>query len=193
MRKIVGLFLILNAALLLNAQDRKKDSLLRLLPTAREDTSKVMLLLKLADIYETNNQDSSELYLEESRKLSESLRFSRGMYHFYEQSAIVFFTKGDYSRSMEQSEAALKLARQLKDSSYVINILNNIAIVYAYLGDFESQVNYSIQVKDAVEGIKDSAKLSPVYHNLANAYYNFKQYRRSADYALFFIEDLYRI
>ena len=184
MTKTIYLFLLLGMTFLVKAQDQKRDSLLMLLPAAKEDTAKALLLLRIADTYETNNQDSSELYLEKSRRLSESLNFTLGMYHYYEQSAIVSFTKGDYSRSRQQSEAALTLARKLKDSSFVINMLNNISIVYAYLGDFESQVNYSIQVKDAVEGIKDSSKLSPVYHNLANAYYNFKQYRRSTDYAL---------
>ena len=184
MRRIICLFLFLAQVVLIKAQDNKKDSLLKLLPSAKGDTAKVMLLLNIADTYETNNQDSAVYYLEKSRLLSESLGFPKGIYHYYNQSAIVSFTKGDYTTAMEQNNKGLVLARQLKDSSKVINMLNNIAIVCAYLGDFESQLNYTLQVKDAVEAVKDSSKLAAVYHGVANVYFNLKQYRRSTDYAL---------
>lgn len=185
MRRITYLLLFLAPVVLIKAQDKNRDSLLHLLSSAKEDTAKAMLLLTIASNYETNNQDSSIHYLEKSRQLSESLHFTKGMYHYYNQIAIVSFTKGDYSKAVEQNRKGLDLARQLKDSSNVISMLNNIAIVYAYLGDFESQLNYMLQVKDAVEATKDSSKMSPVYHGVASVYYNLKQYRKSTDYALF--------
>lgn len=184
MRRSICLLLFLGLAVLSNAQPGEKDSLLRLLPSAKEDTAKVMLLVKIADVYETNNQDSSEYYLEKSRQLSESLKFLRGIYKYNERSAVLSFTKGDYTRAMELSKKALEQARLLKDSSFVINMLNNISIVYGYLGDVEAQLNYCIQVKDAVEAVKDSSKIARVYHSLSNAYYNLKQYRRTIYYAL---------
>ncbi len=166
----------------------KRDSLMKLLVRAKEDTGKAMLLLRLADHYETNNQDSSVYYLEKSKALSESLKFEKGLYHYYEQSAIVSFTKGDYGKAMEEQKSALALARQLKDSSFVINTLNNIGIVYSYLGKFEEQLDYTLQVKNMVEAIKDSSKISGIYHNLANCYANLKQYRKSTDYALLSVQ-----
>ncbi|RAJ20971.1 histidine kinase/DNA gyrase B/HSP90-like ATPase [Gelidibacter algens] len=166
----------------------KRDSLMKLLVRAKEDTGKAMLLLRLADYYETNNQDSSVYYLEKSKALSESLKFEKGLYHYYEQSAIVSFTKGDYGKAMEEQKSALALARELKDSSFVINTLNNIGIVYSYLGKFEEQLDYTLQVKNMVEAIKDSSKISGIYHNLANCYANLKQYRKSTDYALLSVQ-----
>jgi signal transduction histidine kinase len=188
MKKAVCTLLFLIAALIIKAQVGKADSLLKVLAFAQDDTAKVLVLLQIADSYETNNQDSSIFYLEKSRKLSESLNFLKGMYLYYRQSAIVSFTKGDYAASMEQSNHALSAARQLKDSSLVIAMLNNIGIVYAYLGEFELQLKYTLQVKNTVEAIKDSLKLSGVYHNLANAYYILKQYRKSVDYALLAVQ-----
>ena len=125
MRRIICLFPFLAQLVLINAQDNKRDSLLKLLPSSKEDTAKVMLLLNIADIYETNNQDSSVYYLEKSRQLSESLSFTKGIYHYYNQSAVVSFTKGDYARAVEQNNKALDWARQLKDSFQIP--------VYAYL------------------------------------------------------------
>jgi two-component system, NarL family, sensor kinase len=185
MRIIPTAFVLLFSLAVVQAQQTNKlDSLSKLLATAKEDTNKVVLLLHIADYYETNNQDSSTYYLERSKKLSETLNYLKGLYHYYEQSAIVSFTKGDYTAAMEQSKLGLATARQLRDSSFVINMLNNTAIVYGYFGDFEAQLNYTLQAKKALEAIKDSSKLSPLYHNLANVYYNLKQYRKSTEYAL---------
>ena len=189
MRKITTLLILFFSLPIVQAQQtNKRDSLLNLLVRAKEDTGKVMLLLRLADYYETNNQDSSVYFLEKSKALSGSLKFVKGLYHYYEQSAIVSFTKGDYGKAMEQNKRGLGLARQLKDSSLVINMLNNIGIVYSYLGKFQEQLDYTLQVKNAIEAIKDSSKISGVYHNLANCYYNLKQYRKSVDYALLSVQ-----
>ncbi|MBS1633182.1 MAG: sensor histidine kinase [Bacteroidetes bacterium] len=160
-----------------------RDSLLNRLKTANEDTGKAILLLRIADYYETNNQDSANIYLQKSKILSERLQYKKGLFHYYEQSAIVSFTKGEYSGAMEKSIRALALARELKDSSLVIGILNNIGIVYSYLGKFEEQLAYTLQANNALEAIKDSARLSGSYHNLANCYYNLNQYRKSIEYA----------
>jgi hypothetical protein len=73
-----------------------RDSLINVLRNSKDDTSKVMLLLKIADLYETNRQDSSIYYLEQVKALAERLKFKRGIYKYYEQRSIVSFTTGNY-------------------------------------------------------------------------------------------------
>ena len=78
MRRIVYILLLVISTVNVKSQVEKRDSLLKLLSSAKEDTGKVMLLLKIADMYETSNQDSSIYYLTESKRLSGSLKFKRG-------------------------------------------------------------------------------------------------------------------
>jgi hypothetical protein len=78
---------------------------------AKEDMGKAMLLFRLVDYYEANNQDSAVYYSEKSKTLSDSLKFDKGLYRYYERSAIVSFTKGDYGKAMEQQKTALAIAR----------------------------------------------------------------------------------
>src|SRR6478672_8886430 len=85
------------------SQVEKRDSLIKLLQSAKEDTGKARLLLNLADVYETNNQDSSRYFLEEAKRLSSLLKFDRGLYLYYEQVMILSFTKGEYDSAMRQS------------------------------------------------------------------------------------------
>lgn len=184
MRKTVSIVVFLISTVIAQAQVEKRDSLLKLLLSAKEDTGKVILLLNIADTYEASNQDSSIYYLEKSRELSDVLHFKKGLYHYYSQSAIVSFTKGDYDLSMAQSHNALDMARQLNDSGLIINMLNNTGIVYQYQGQYDKQLEYSLQALTIIEKTDRKEKLVGMYHNVANAYYNLKQYRRSADYCL---------
>ena len=184
MRRTIYIVIFLMATLSAKAQTEKKDSLLKLLLSANDDTAKVMLLLNIANSYETSNQDSAIYFLEKSKLLSDVLNFKTGIYHYFKQSAIVSFTKGDYERSMQQSNSALEAARELKDSGFIINMLNNTGIVYQYLGQFDKQLEYALQALAIAERSNLKEKLVAMYHNVANAYYNLKQYSRSAEYCL---------
>ena len=146
MRKI-GLFYILLAfTVSVNAQRtdqaEKVDSMLKILAVSKEDTSKAMILLTLASWYETNNQDSSDYYMQKGRELSESLNFDRGIYYYYQQSTVLSYTKGEYAKALDESYKGLALARKLKDSSMAVTMLNNLGIINSYLGNFTEQLNY---------------------------------------------------
>jgi signal transduction histidine kinase len=166
-------------------QARKVDSLLQLLAVSKADTGRAMILLTLASWYETNNQDSSAYYLQRGKELAESLQYDKGIYYYYQQGAVLAYTKGNYNEALDISAKGLALARKLKDSIKVLTMLNNFGIVYSYLGDFEKQLDYTIQVKDLVEQARDSTKYSGVWHNLANCYFNLGRCRKGADAALY--------
>jgi two-component system, NarL family, sensor kinase len=189
MRKLFFILMLPGFTIAANAQRTgpagKVDSLLKVLKTFKEDTSKVMLFLTLASLYETNNQDSSDYCLQKGKILSEALKFDKGIYYYYQQGAVLSYTKGNYSKALDESYKGLAMARKLKDSMKVITMLNNLGIISAYLGNFKEQLNYALQVKDAAESMRDSSILSGVYHGLANCYYNLGQYRKSAEAAIY--------
>jgi len=192
MRKFLTTIIFLNLVIPVfpqrTNQAQKVDSLLKLLAVSKEDTGKAMILLTLASWYETNNQDSSEYYLQKGKALSQSLRFDRGIYYFYQQSSVLAYTKGNYDKAMQESQAGLVMARKLKDSLKVVSMLNNIGIIHGYYGDFANQLNYTLQVMGIIEKLKDSARLSGIYHNLSNSYHNLGQYKKgieAAGYAVY--------
>jgi len=184
MRKAVFIVALLISTTTAKAQPGKKDSLLNLLSSAKEDTGKVMLLLRIADAYETNDQDSAILFLEEAKQLSDLLEFRRGLYQYYAQSAIVSFTKGEYELAMEQSNQALVLAREINDPKLIVNTLANTGIVYQYMGRIDKQLEYLLQALAMLEKTGQKEKLSNMYHNIANAYYSLHQFRRSIGFCL---------
>lgn len=186
------LFIILGLAILagveVQAQFLNKDSLLRQLPLQPEDSNKAKTLYHIAMNYEKSDLDSATFYLETLRKLSEKLKYQRGLYLYYERMAVVCFTNGDFNKAREESRKGLALAQQMKNTGFEIVMLNNIAICYGYQDNFQEQLNYTLQVKKKVEETKDSAKLSGLYHGLSNVYSGLGQLRKSTDAALFSIE-----
>ncbi|MBL7725121.1 MAG: sensor histidine kinase [Chitinophagaceae bacterium] len=187
MRKVLIIFIAISYGFTANAQptrlERVLDSLLKVLSVSKEDTSKAMVLLTLASLYETNNQDSAEYYLQKGKALSEALKFDKGIYYYYQQGTVLSYTKGNYTKALEESNKGLEMARKLKDTIKVITMLNNLGVISAYMGNFKEQLDYALQVKDAVETVKDSSMLSGTYHNLANCYYNLRQYRKAVEAA----------
>jgi two-component system, NarL family, sensor kinase len=191
MRKFYIIFYLSCSVFISNAQRadqaRKVDSLLNLLATAKEDTARAMILLTLGDWYETNNQDTASYYLEKGKVLSQSLKFDRGLYYYYQLNTVLSYTKGEYETARSNSMEGLVLARKLGDSSKAVVMLNNVAIIQAYFGNYKEQLDLTLQVVSAIEKMKDSAKLSGAYHNLANCYHNLSQYRKGANAASFSI------
>lgn len=189
MRKIFIILIAICESIVAIAQrtgpEAKVDSLLKLLITSKEDTGKAMILLTLASLYETNDQDSAAYYLKKGKELSEALHFDKGIYYYYQQGTVLSYTKGNYSQALEESNKGLEMAKKLKDTVKVITMLNNLGIISAYFGNFNEQLKYALQVKDAVESVKDSSMLSGAYHNLANCYYNLGQYRKTVDAAAY--------
>ena len=178
---IISFCLVLTAVAQRSGPAHVLDSLLKVLATSKEDTSKAMLLLTLANLYETNNQDSAEYYLQKGKALSEALKFDKGIYYYYQQGTVLSYTKGNYAKALDESNKGLEMARKLKDTLKVITMLNNLGIISAYQGNYQGQLEYALQVKDAVESVKDSSMLSGAYHNLANCYHNLGQFRKAVE------------
>ena len=186
MRQPLCLFLLagLLTGLVCTGQPQAKDSLHRLISQSAPDTQRVMLLLRLADQFESNQQDSARHYLEAAKKLADALQFTKGQYEYFAQSVILMFTVGEYEKALQESGEAMRLARQMKDSDRIINTLGNTGIIYQYTGDYEQQLSYSLQALDLIEKRRDSLRLVSMYHNTANAYASLKQHRKAADLCL---------
>lgn len=169
---------------LLSVGQFNRDSLMQQLQVAGEDSDKVMTLIRISDTYETNQQDSSLLYLEKARALAELLGFKKGLHHYYSQRSILSFTMGNYRQSMVENEQSLEMARAVGDSSLMLNALANTGIVYQYLGQFDKQLEVSLNALTLIEQGNYTEKLSGMYHGVGNAYFSLNQFDKCRDYCL---------
>ena len=169
-------FILLISSPVLRGEDSHRDSLVQMLPSMKEDTARVNLLLEIADLYETNHQDSSLYYLEKARDLSVARNYKKGLFRYYQQKGIVLLTMGSYAESIRDLDSANALVREMGDSLLLVNILVNKGIVYQYMGKYDLQLKNFLDALKIVEDQPDKKKLATIYHNLGTAYYNLKQY-----------------
>ena len=188
MYKIPALFLLSFIFSYVSAQPiakkKKTDSLLLVIASLKEDTSKALALLTLGATFESSNQDSAAYYLKKGLELAELLKYNTGIYYYYQHSTVLSYTKGEYDKALQQALQGLAMARQIGDSVKVVTMLNNTGIIAAYFGEYKNQLEINLQIVNAVEKNTDSAMISGAYHNLANTYQNLGQYKKSIDAAI---------
>src|SRR5690606_1157037 len=112
------------------------DSLLSELKTAKEDTNKVNLMLLYAEsIYIIDNAKATES-AEKSQKLSEKLKWKRGVIKSLLTLSHLQGVKGSFVLAIETGLQAATMAEQDKDTILLTYAYINIGDSYRMLGNF---------------------------------------------------------
>ena len=160
-------------------QPQKKDSLIKRLASAKEDSTKVLLYLQIADSYESNEPETAKQYYREAAALSEKIKFLRGKYEYTKGYGNVFLLHGNYDSSLAFFQQALELARQLKDSLSIGISLFNIGINYRQTSDFEKAIDYCLQGRKIIDVKGQEHVTMQVNDALQVLYYNRAEYDRA--------------
>ena len=96
----------------------KKDSLLKQLSVAKEDTSKVLLLIDIGNEIEYNDPNQAGIYYLQAGNLSKRLNYKRGIIKFAANYTAILNSKGAYESALLLNKQAIELAKSLKDDLY---------------------------------------------------------------------------
>ena len=127
----------------LSGQSKTIDSLLTVLKTAKEDTSKANSLNALSEqIWRTRKYNDSRKYADSAMVLSEKLDFKKGMGSAYGIKGLCYLFEGNFPEALNNYQAALKIWEEIGDKSV-------IAISYIYIATvYFRQSNYSESLKN---------------------------------------------
>src|SRR5688572_30614696 len=78
-----------------------KDSLLRLLPKAKEDSSKVLLLIQIGQQYEGSEPEKAKQFYRQSLNLSRKIGYRMGEIKFAANYTYVLNMQGHYDSSLQ--------------------------------------------------------------------------------------------
>jgi two-component system NarL family sensor kinase len=163
---------------------RGRDSLLRLLPGMKEDTSKVWLLMRLGVAYLDNQPDSADLYAKAMEQLGEKLHFPSGVANALSMQAVVLAGKNRTDEAIAMDLKAIEVAKTTPFKSIVANVYNNTAIIYNSRGDNSESLDCYLKAAAIYEQLRDSSSMAFVYGNIASVYDDLKEYRSGYLYAL---------
>lgn len=173
MKKKILFILLLFSSCILLSQRSKTDSLLQLLKTEKEDTSKCKLLSELieSETDETKwpqyNKQLKEIATEALKKNGVNSRFFRkqladalGNEGYLEEHL------GNAIKALELHEQSLAIHEELQDLKGIAANLNNVGIIYNNKGSTRKAIEYFQKALLINEQIKDTLGLSYAYNNL---------------------------
>lgn len=153
------------------AQNKKLDSLLKVVTVETTDTSKAKTYLKIASQYLRKGlADSAAIAAHKSRALSEKQDFPKGMaaaYNYLGQATIYL---GFPDSAVHYFTRSMKQYQQLKDTSRVAGMLNNLALVYKDQGNIFKAMDYYFQSLRIKEQMHDSEGVANACYNIGHAF-----------------------
>ena len=148
MKKILYLLLLVNLGLpTAYCQASKIDSLLTRLKTAKDDTNKVNLLLKLGDEYENVkafekelNSGYDALALSKSIKIGKIIGWNLGVANAYANISSAYFQQGNFDKSIENMIISIKIKEVIGNKEDLSNSYFNLGLIYNYHGDYDKGI-----------------------------------------------------
>ena len=182
MKVLVNMVILLFLTLPVLAQFEKRDSLLRLVPKAREDTSAVLLYIGIGDLYEGDKPDQAKIFYHKAINLSNKLKFDKGIIKSLTYYGGVCSLLGQYDSALIYSQKALAKARSDKDSLNIGIGLMNIGATYGFMSDYQTAVEYCLEGLKIVEGRKYNTIELQINDKLQVLYMQMSQYDKAINF-----------
>lgn len=175
-RPVVSHFVIISSLVLFSiavkAQSKKVDSLIVVLKTAKNDTSKVntLNLLSKWQGWIVGNNDTARYYALQAKSLAEKLKHSRGLASALNNIGIAYDNTGNYPLALKYYKEALGIHKQMKNRKGISSSYNNIGIVYNNQGNYPEALKYYYLCLRIEEELGDSSSAAISYFNIAIIY-----------------------
>jgi len=165
-----------------------KDSLLKVINTAPEDSNKAKLYFILADQYLETDLNETERISRSGLVLSRKLKYRQGELDYYTLYGSILNSRGDFNGYLKINLEAVEFAKKYADSSEIARTLFNVGIANRQLGDYETAVNYIETAKD-IWIREDVHQYDGAAFNLLQLlYYSMHQYKRGVSNGLYAIK-----
>jgi signal transduction histidine kinase len=157
------------------------DSLLRLLPEAKEEISTVELYIQIGQQYENAEPELAKSYYRKALNLSKKIGFKIGEIKFAHNYTYVLNVQGQFDSSLYFNLKAIDIAREIQDSVHLGKALLNTGSVYRYLSDYETAAEYYQQGKLIFEKIGDEDMKGFILNLLQVMYSDLKLYDKAIE------------
>ena len=171
------------------AQSRQAlDSIKHQLAIAKQDTSRVLILVDLCNSYRNANVDSSVMYGQQALAMSQSIKFFRGEARAAYNIGITYRILGDIPKSLEISFKGLQIAEDKQYAYETIRSLLVIGTLYYDLKDYSKALSYCQRARKISIATQNEVWAANSENNIGRSYINLNQ----LDSALSYEQKAYR-
>lgn len=145
------------------------DSLKSLLSKAKHDTSRVLLLEKLNQLYILSKPDSAIIIALEGLRIARRIGFLKGEAISLHRMGAIYYSF-NRPKGMELLLQSLKINEKINNHSGLIDNFNAMVMAYNALGDYRTALKYAFQAKALSEAHNDKRGLSLALLRLSGTY-----------------------
>jgi len=183
MKKSLLVFLLGFVSFVTHAQTAAtKDSLLKLLPKAKEDTAKVLLYLDIGNVYELNDTRIAEKYYLMAGSLSKRLNYKTGTIKFISNYTGILNARGAFDSSLLLNKRAIQIAKDLNDITSIAKATANTGNSFNFLGRYDSAVYYYQIAKKHFDKINNPYFSARMEDLIQNVYFHLSQYKKGVQH-----------
>ena len=156
----------------IDTQNRAIDSLSALIKTDKNDTSKVMHLVKLCrENIKRGLYDNATLNSNMALQLAQQLNSAKGIAIAYDNIGEVFWYRSDYPKALENWLNAFKSYEKTKNKKSIARILGSIGAIYLGQADYAKALDYYLQALKLAEEIGNKSSVANGLSNIGSIYY----------------------
>jgi adenylate cyclase len=153
-------------------QDSTADKLKAALVNAKEDSSKVNLLLSLSAYYLDSETEQARKYSLQALDLATRLKFQAGRARALKNIGSAYYFQGNTIATLDYFGQALHVYDSIGDLIGKAKILNNFGTVYFMNGSNDKALEYYYNSLNVAEKIGAKADIATAYVNIGGLYSN---------------------
>ena len=162
----------------------KYDSLIKVLPTKKNDTNKINTLNEIVRGYFSTDINKALEYAKEQLKLSQNLEWKKGIEVSYYNIGKANYLQGNYSPALENWLKDLQESESIHDSINIQRALSNIGSVYEDLGNYTNALEYDIKALKLAEKSGDKKRAAKSLFNIATVHVDLGDQKKALEYFL---------
>ena len=168
----------------LAGMQHKTDSLLYVIKSAKQDSVKIKLLLKVGDIYKSTTPDTALYYYNIALSAAIKANSKKLMVVSCNSIGNIYYEQSVYNKAIEYFIKALKICEELRDKKGISRCFNDIGLVYSEQGTYNYGIEYYLKSLKINEELGDKKGISACYNNIGNAYSKQGTYNYGIEYYL---------
>jgi len=181
MKKVLLILLISTSCLgqkLSNIEIFQNDLSLK----TKEDTARANVLIQLAKSYYMSNPAKTLEYSEQATRLSEKLKYGKGLADARRFGAIAYYSMGNFKKAEGELNLALKNYEGIKNNTGIMACLSMLGTVNTVQNNYPLALNYYQKVIRLGEKTKEDLTIGVTYTNMGVIYSEMKNYEMALKY-----------
>ncbi|ANH82988.1 hypothetical protein A8C56_20150 [Niabella ginsenosidivorans] len=160
----------------------KKDSLLKLLAAAKDDTAKVLLYINIGNQYEMDDPQVAGKYYQMAGNLSKHLHHKLGIIKYISNYTAILNMAGKFDSALLLNKQSFQIARELNNKLYIAKTAANIGNSFNYLSEYDSAIYYYETAGKYFEDMGNNYLLARMYEMEQLVYQNMNQHKKALQY-----------